>query len=164
MFLRFANFYRQFIQRFSWIAAPLTLILKTLSIELAKSKNDRVGVGGDSRVGRNGSEIDESRMNNVEVDGGEVRDNKVRKKGRKTFKSKNLSKFKKTVESDVFTPGARLAFTKLRQAFVKAPILHHFDLERHIRIKTDISGYAISRVLSQLTLVRPMTSGDFFFL
>ena len=42
-------------------------------------------------------------------------------------------------------------FTKLRQAFLKAPILYHFDPEYHIRIETDISGYTIGGVLSQLT-------------
>ena len=55
------------------------------------------------------------------------------------------------LESDFFTSGARLAFIKLRQAFVNAPILHHFDPERHIRVKIDVLGYAISGVLSQLT-------------
>ncbi len=39
----------------------------------------------------------------------------------------------------------------MRQAFLEAPILNHFDSERHIRIETDALGYAISRVLSQLT-------------
>ena len=45
-------------------------------------------------------------------------------------------------------PDAKRAFTKLRQAFTKALILKHFDLECHIRIETDTSGYAIGRVLS----------------
>ena len=53
--------------------------------------------------------------------------------------------------SDLFTLGAKLAFTELRQAFLKAPILYHFDLECHIRIEIDVSGYAIGGVLSQLT-------------
>ena len=48
-------------------------------------------------------------------------------------------------------PDARQAFTQLRQVFTRAPILQHFDLEYHIRIKTDVSGYAISDMLSQLT-------------
>ncbi len=39
----------------------------------------------------------------------------------------------------------------MRQTFVKAPILNHFDPERHIRIETDASGYAIGGILSQLT-------------
>ena len=50
-----------------------------------------------------------------------------------------------------FTPKTRLAFTQLRQTFVKAPILHHFDPESHILIETDASGYAISSILSQLS-------------
>ena len=45
----------------------------------------------------------------------------------------------------------RKAFTKLRQVFVEAPILNHFDLERHIQIETDALGYAISGIFSQLT-------------
>ena len=51
---------------------------------------------------------------------------------------------------DFLTLEAKLAFTELRQAFVKAPILHNFDSERYIRIETDASGYAIGGVLSQL--------------
>ena len=50
------------------------------------------------------------------------------------------------------TPSAKRAFTQLRQAFIKTPILQHFDPECHIRIETDASGYTIGRVLSQLTL------------
>ena len=65
-------------------------------------------------------------------------------------KSKNLSKFKKT-ELGFFKFRARIAFTKLKQAFIKAPILHHFDPERYMRVKTNASGYAIDEVLSQLT-------------
>ncbi len=39
----------------------------------------------------------------------------------------------------------------MKQAFVEAPILNHFDPKRHIRIETDVSGYAIGGILSQLT-------------
>ncbi len=46
----------------------------------------------------------------------------------------------------------RKAFTELKQAFVKAPILNHFDPERYIRIETDAFGYAIGGIFSQLTL------------
>ena len=88
-------------------------------------------------------------MNNVEVDGGEVGDDETRKKGRQM--SKNLSKSKKTGGSDFLTLRTRLAFTKLRQAFVKAPILYHFDPKRHIPVETNASGYAIDRILSHLT-------------
>ena len=83
MFLGFANFYRRFIQGFSRIAAPLTLILKTA--ELKKGGN---GVGDDNRAGRG-----RSMMDNIEVDGGEFEVDEVEKKARKMSKSKNLSKF-----------------------------------------------------------------------
>ena len=49
------------------------------------------------------------------------------------------------------TPKAKLAFFRLRQAFIEAPILHHFDPERYIQIEIDVSGYAIGGILSQLT-------------
>ena len=69
-------------------------------------------------------------------------------------KSKNHDFLKSRTEeagTGFLTPEARLAFTQLRQAFVEAPILHHFDPESHIRIETDASGYAIGGVLSQLS-------------
>ncbi len=49
-----------------------------------------------------------------------------------------------------FTSRARTTFIKLRQAFIEAPILNHFDSERYIQIKTDASGYAIGGIFSQL--------------
>ena len=105
------------------------------------------GVGGSSRA-----EPGRSEMNNVEVDGNEVKVDEVGKKARNSSKSKNLSKSKKMVGLDFLTPGAKLAFTELRQTFLKAPIFHHFNPERHIRIETDISDYANGGVLSQLAL------------
>ena len=116
---------------------------------LTQPEKGVIGVEGDNRARRDGNKLNRSEIDNGKVVGSEV-DNEVEKKGQKTSKSKKLSKSKKTVESDFFTPGARLALTKLRQAFLKAPIFHHFDLERHIRNEIDASGYAIGRVLSQL--------------
>ena len=149
MFLGFANFYWRFIQGFSRIATSLTLILKTLGGTEFKTKPGEggVGVGCDSRAGRGKSEIGRSGIDNVEVGSGEVEIDEVGKK------VQNLSKSKKTIRSsDFLTPGAKLIFTKLRQAFIKTPILHYYDLERYIQIETDVSGYAISGVLGQLTL------------
>lgn len=45
----------------------------------------------------------------------------------------------------------RLMFTKLRQAIIKALILYYFHSECHIWVKIDVFGYAINRILSQLT-------------
>ena len=149
VFLRFANFYRRFIQGFSPMAAPLISMLKTSGSKSSKPRKGKVGVGGDSRAGRGWSKIDKSGMNDVEVDGGEVEVDEVGKKVQKLSKSKNLSKSKKTVRSsDFFIFRAKLAFTKLRQAFIKAPILYHFDPEHHIRVETDVSGYTIGGIFS----------------
>ena len=80
-------------------------------------------------------------------------------KSQKTAKSKKwiwakkaeASKAKNLGQSGLFfTANARKAFTKLRQAFVEAPILNHFDPERHIRIETDAFAYVISEILTQL--------------
>ncbi len=51
-----------------------------------------------------------------------------------------------------FTSEAKQAFIELKETFVKAPILNHFDPEHHIYIKIDDFGYAISEIFSQLTL------------
>ena len=88
---------------------------------------------------------DGRRIEDDEVDGDEVRDDEVGTKVQK------LSKSKKT-ESGFLTSRARKTFTKLRQTFIKAPIFHHFDPKRHIRVDMDASGYAIGGVLSQLIL------------
>ena len=55
-------------------------------------------------------------------------------------------------EPNFLTFDAKKAFNHLRLAFIKTPILQHFDLESHIQIKTDASGYVIGRVLSQLNI------------
>ena len=129
-------------------------MLKTSGSTESKIQLGEGGVWvGSSRAGREESKLDGSEFHGGEIDGGEVyvdevEDNEVGEKVQKRSKSKNLSKS----TLDFLTPGAKLAFTKLKQAFLKPPILYHFDPERHIRIKTDASGYAIGGVFSQLTL------------
>ncbi len=61
----------------------------------------------------------------------------------KAFKAKNLNQ-----SGMFFTFRARQAFTKLRQVFIKAPILNHFDPEHHIHIERDASSYAIGKIFS----------------
>ena len=126
------------------------MILKTLGSTESKTQPGRGKVEvGSSRAGRGGSKLDKKKIDDNEVDGDKV-DDEVRTKVQKSLKSKNLSKSKKT-ELGFLTPGARKTFTKLRQAFIKAPILYHFDSERLIWVETNASGYAIDGVLSQLT-------------
>ena len=123
-------------------------MLKTLSTESAEPRKSGIGVGSDSKAGYDRKKLDRSEVYDDEVDGGKVKDNEVEKKGQNLFKSKNLSKSKKTVGSDFLTPKTRLAFTKLRQPFVKALILHHFNPEYYIWVDTNELGYTISEVIS----------------
>ena len=70
----------------------------------------------------------------------------------KLAKSNFTKPVRKAEEPKFLTPDARQAFTQLRQAFIKALILQHFDPKRHIRIKTDPYSYAIDDIHSQITL------------
>ncbi len=67
----------------------------------------------------------------------------------KAFRANNLGLGKSRM---FFTSRTRKVFIKLRQTFVEAPILNYFDPKYYIQMEKDISGYAISEILSQLTL------------
>ena len=124
-------------------------MLKTLNTKSAEPRKGGVGIDDVNRVRRAGSEIDDGKkIDGDKVDSAELEDDEVEKKVQKTSKSKNLSKSKTTVRMHFFIPKAKLAFTKLRQAFLKVLIFYHFDLECHIQIEIDISGYAIGGVFS----------------
>ncbi len=82
------------------------------------------------------------------------------RKSQKTAKSKKWIRAKKAEASRAKNLGqsgsflianARRAFTELRQAFIGAPILNHYNPEHYIRIEMDASGYVMGRILSQLT-------------
>ena len=150
VFLRFANFYQRFIQGFSRLAASLISVLKTTSATgLAASVEIK-----DGNLEKNGQEVQVKDQNEKEP-------TQKSRKGQKMAKSKKWIHAKKTETSrarnlnsqlEVFLiTDAKRAFIKLRQTFIKAPILNHFDSERYIRIETGVLGYAIGRVLSQLT-------------
>ncbi len=143
VFLSFINFYKRFIQNFNRIAALLISMLQNtndeaLSTQVTENeKNQDTPASAGNSVG-----VDKSIKNLSTV--------------------ANLAKFKKTKSktnfvktnsrTDFFTPKAKEAFIHLYKAFTEAPILRHFDLEYYIRIKTNVSEYAISRILSQMTL------------
>ena len=53
--------------------------------------------------------------------------------------------------SNYLIPDNKRTLDQLRQAFTKAPILQHFDLEQYIWVETDAPGHSIGGMLSQLT-------------
>lgn len=52
--------------------------------------------------------------------------------------------YAKSSKSGFFILGTRLVFAELEQAFMKVIIVHLFDLNYYIYIKTNISSYVIS--------------------
>ena len=74
------------------------------------------------------------------------------KSGKKLSKSENSTNSNTTEDRPKFlTLETRIAFNRLRLAFIEGPILWYFDLKCHIWIKTDALGYVIGGELSQLT-------------
>lgn len=130
VFIGFANFYRQFIQVFNRIVAPLILMLKTGS--------------PDSKVISDGGNIGAS-------SGGNACGNNSKRSKEKLPKSKcgNLAKFRKNnaIEAgpSFLTPVTRKVSNQLRLTFIKISIFCYFNPECHIWIETYISGYAIKR-------------------
>ena len=155
VFLGFASFYWQFIQGFSKIAALLTSMLK-IAVPTERLTSERVGNGeGGDNVHGSGVEIakksSKSKGQKTSKPQKSAKSRKLSKLGKNWSKSGNSPNSGTTeTEPSFLTPEARLAFNRLRLAFTKAPILWHFDLECHIQIETDASGYAIGGVLSQL--------------
>ena len=84
----------------------------------------------------------------VGVGGDKILSNSKRSKNAKSGVQTHLGAMREPI---FLTPDTREVFNQLWQTFTKAPILWHFDPECHIRIETNVSGYAIEGVLSQLT-------------
>ena len=122
-------------------------MLKTSNTKSVKPKKSIIGVDSNSKeVYYDRAELDDKdKIGSIEVDSDKVEDNDIAKikNHQKLSKSKNRKRF-----SGFFISRTRLAFTKLRQVFVKALILHHFDPKCHIRIETNASGYTITRIFS----------------
>ena len=134
VFIQFTNFYQRFIQGFSKIAASFISILKTSASQpntIANKLDDSGGTAGGC----------------TNVDSFGFGSNEKSSKLRKLSGNSGATEEPKFLTSD-----AREVFNLLWQAFTKAPILRHFDLERYIRIETNASGYTIGRVLNQLIL------------
>lgn len=51
----------------------------------------------------------------------------------------------------VLTIDADHAFSKLKETFIKAPVLTQFDPSKDTIVETDSSGYAVGRNLSQFS-------------
>ena len=57
-----------------------------------------------------------------------------------------------------FPPRALAAFKELKETFVTAPVLAHFDPSKRIRVEADASGFAVAAILSQQEDVQPSST------
>ena len=119
-----------------------TLSLTDSSIIMSIDVEDEVG-----KSDGNGTSLSNPSASTKSTEAGYLTFGGTKKGGGNTKKGVKAAK-----GSDDLILATKKIFNHLRHAFTQAPIVQHFDLERHIRIKTDASAYAIGRVLSQLTL------------
>ena len=90
--------------------------------------------------------VDDNKV--VEIDG---KANKTIINLFKNNKFKNLTYVPniRAIEKSIFlTLNAKKVFNHLWLAFIKVPIFQYFDLKNYIFIKTDVSSYAIDKVLN----------------
>ena len=106
MFIGFVNFYQRFIRGFNKIAAPLTLILKTIGL-FEESAPIALRAGNDKVV-----KDDSSRTDKMVVDSSKSKNEKFQKLIR-------ISNIKATRESNFLTSNAKKVFNHLRLAFIK---------------------------------------------
>ena len=88
---------------------------------------------------------------NKVVDNNGCRANKMVMNLFKNNKSRNLiciPNIKAIKKPTFLTPNTKKILNHLRQAFIKAPIFQHFDLESHIQIETNVLSNAIGEMLS----------------
>lgn len=78
-FLKFTNFFQQFIQKFSQIIAPLILILKTLSIKSTELRKNVIKVDDDGKKNYSNktklysqNDVNDGKVNSNEVIRGKI--------------------------------------------------------------------------------------------
>ena len=146
VFLGFANFHCCFIQDFSKIAVLLISMLRISPTPISATQKliDLV-----DEFGRGDCDKNEEKKTFA----------LIKRPTRADYLSSNhvsyvvrnfVSNSAKNV-SNYLIPDTKKTFDQLRQIFTKAPMLQHFDLEQYIQVETDVSGYAIGGLLSQLT-------------
>ena len=160
MFLDFVNFYIRFVRNCSGITALLISMLqitdnKALSTQTIENNRNQdasasnSGVGSSDTSGRVGGSIENL---SIVTKWAKSKKRKLIKIKKSDFAKANSSK------ADFLILKAKKVFTHLQKVFNKTPILQHFDLECYIYMEIDASGYAISRILNQMTSEQPLSN------
>ena len=125
-------------------------MLRTLSPTGSSTILQSINVAEENEVDEssdNGTNLSNSFASIRSTKAGYLTSKGVKRGGGNTKKGVKAAK-----SSDYLTPATKKAFNHLRHAFTQAPIFQYFDPEKHIRIETNASDYAISEILYQLTL------------
>ena len=105
-------------------------MLKTLSLTSSSTILQSIDVVDEDKVGKNGSDgtnLSNPSASTRSTGAGYLTSGCAKRGGDNTKKG-----IKAARGSDYLTPAAKKAFNHLRYAFTQAPILQHFDPERHI--------------------------------
>ena len=146
VFLGFVNFYQHFIQDFSKIAGLLISMLKTSSPIGLSTILQSIDVTDEDKVGESGG--NKTNLSSLSASTRSTGAGYLTFGGAKKGSGNTKKGVKAARGFDCLTLVTKKAFNHLRHVFTQVPILQYFDLQWHIRIETDASGYAIDRVLS----------------
>ena len=81
-------------------------------------------------------------------------------KSNKSWNFIYISNIRATQKPIFLTSNVKKVFNNLKQVFIKASILQYFNWKSYIKIDTNVSSYAIDRVLNQLKLDSNISLND----
>ena len=130
MFLGFANFYKRFIRNFGRIAALLISMFQTRNDETLSNQGTKDKRNETALAGVNSGGVSSGVSENIKNLSTAI--NLAKKSKLIKLKKAGLPNIKADSRTDFLTPEAKKAFIHLQKAFIKAPILKHFDPEHYI--------------------------------
>ena len=125
-------------------------MLRTLSLTGSSTISQSINVADEDEVGESGS--NGTNLSNLSASRRSTGVGYLSFGGAKKGEGNIKKGFKAARGSDYLILAAKEAFNHLQNTFTQAPIFQHFDLDWQIQIQTNVSDYAISRVLNHLTL------------
>ena len=146
VFLNFVNFFWRFIKNYSWIAALLLNLLKT---ERNKKKTEIISASQSSQ--QKPPQMKEQKSSKTSSDYS-AHSSQVEEESQAVCSSQvseELQQKNVVIISFSLSEVALKVFKALKKIFTSASLLHYFDENKLMRVETDISEFAIDRILTQ---------------